>query len=187
MGAEKTLSLQERLRAVETTEERLAILKAEPISLHAKLRFIKTEAEKLDLLQDEVKKQKERVAKEKKEDQSKELAAKRKDRNKHIYSLGVLLLQFMNGVTSKLKNKEKVDQNENLVFNTLCQKVVNNNGLLDDKDFVRAIEALEYIGIPLAKAAPRYAELKQKQKEKAQAMRASRTAKRKEAVAKDQG
>ena len=158
---------------------------AENLSLHAKLRAAKSEAERLAILQDELKEQKERVLREKKENQSKESAAKRKERNKHIYSLGVLLMQFMNGVTQKNKSMEKVDQNENLAFNTICQKVVGNNVLLEDKDFVRAIEALEYIGIPLAKAAPRYAELKKKQSDKAKAMRASRTAKRKEAEAGD--
>ena len=186
-NTENTPSLQERLRAAKTEKEKLDILKAEPISLHAKLRLVKTEVERLDLLQDEVKKQRERVAREKKEEQSKESAEKRKERNRHIYSLGVLLMQFMAKATTRKKNKEKVDPNEDIAFNTICQKIVENNGFLEDKDFIRGIEALDYIGISLAKAAPQYAILKEKQKEKAKAMRASRTAKRKEAIAKDQG
>lgn len=182
-----TENLQERLRAAKTTKERLDILKAEPISLHAKLRLAKTEAERLDLLQDELKKQKERVTKEKKETQSKESAAKRKERNRHIYSLGVLLMQFVTEVATKNKNKEKVKQDENLAFNVICTKIAQNENFLEEKDYIRGIEALEYIGVPLAKTSPQYAVLKKKQSDKAKAMRAQRTAKRKEAEAQDQG
>lgn len=152
------------------------------VTLYSKLRSVKTEAEKFAILQEELKIQRERVAQEKKELQSKENSEKRKERNRHIYSLGVVLLQLFK------TGKEAPKSAEEKTFNALCLSILENEKMLDDKDHVRAVEAIEYLGVKtFSKNSKRYAILKAAQKEHAKKMRASRTAKRKDAAEKDQG